>query len=82
MSQKQRVLDYMREFGSITSLEAFRDLGVTRLSAVVFDLKAEGHGITTKQEQGTNRWGDKTNYARYVLNAEPIQTELFPAAIR
>lgn len=55
MSQKQRVLDYMTEFGSITSLEAFRDLGVTRLSAVVFDLKAEGHDIDTKQEHGTNR---------------------------
>lgn len=33
-SQKQMVLDYIREFGSITPLDAFKDLGVTRLAAV------------------------------------------------
>lgn len=39
MTQGARVLDYMREYGSITSLEAFRDLGITRLSGVIFDLR-------------------------------------------
>lgn len=60
-----RVLDYLNEFGSITSLDAFRDLGVTRLSAVVFDLKKKGIPIETQFESSKNRWGDTTNYARY-----------------
>lgn len=60
-----RVLDYINEFGSITSLDAFKDLGVTRLSAVVFDLKKKGIPIETQFESSKNRWGDTTNYARY-----------------
>lgn len=60
-----RVMDYINEFGSITSLDAFRDLGVTRLSAVVFDLKKKGIPIETQFESAKNRWGDTTNYARY-----------------
>lgn len=30
-SQKQRVIDYIKEFGSISSYEAYKDLGVTQL---------------------------------------------------
>lgn len=41
-NQKQMVLDYIREFGSITPVDAFKDLGVTRLAAVVFALREMG----------------------------------------
>ena len=64
-SQKQMVLDYIREFGSITSLEAFRDLGITRLSAIVFKLREDGHDIDKAIETGKNRFGNRTRYARY-----------------
>lgn len=67
MNQKERVLDYMSKFGSITSLEAFRDLGITRLSAVIFDLRELGYRIETKDESALNRFGEKTNYARYFM---------------
>ena len=67
MSQKQRVLSYMEEHGSITSLEAFRELGVTRLSAVIFDLKEAGHIFDTVTESKPNRYGEKSRYARYIL---------------
>lgn len=65
VSQKKMVLDYIREFGSITPLDAFRDLGVTRLAAVIFDLKEDGHDIHTERERGKNRFGQPTRYARY-----------------
>lgn len=68
-TQKQRVLDYIEQFGSISSLEAFQDLGITRLSAVVFDLKEDGHEFDTKIERGKNRFGERTNYARYSLRS-------------
>ena len=64
-SQKNMVLDYITEFGSITSLDAFRDLGITRLSAIVFRLKDEGHDINKAIEIGKNRFGNRTRYARY-----------------
>lgn len=67
MTHKQRVLDYIEQFGSISSMEAFRDLGVTRLSAVIFDLKAIGYEFETETEQGVNRFGEKTRFTRYSL---------------
>lgn len=60
-----RVVEYLNQFGSITSRDAFVDLGITRLSAVVFDLKHKGYNIDTKFESSKNRWGDTTCYARY-----------------
>lgn len=65
VSQKKMVLDYIREFGSITPLDAFKDLGVTRLAAVIFELKKDGHNIHTEREHGKNRFGQATRYARY-----------------
>lgn len=65
VSQKQMVLDYIREFGSITPIDAFRDLGVTRLATKVFELKKEGHDIDKVIETGKNRFGNRTRYARY-----------------
>lgn len=31
ISQKQRIINYIRQFGSISSWEAYKDLGVTQL---------------------------------------------------
>ena len=60
VSQKQMVLDYIREFGSITPIDAFRDLGVTRLAAKIFELREDGHDIHTEREYGKNRFGNRT----------------------
>lgn len=32
MNQRQRIIDYIRQFGSITSKEAYNDLGITQLA--------------------------------------------------
>lgn len=69
-TQKQMVLDYIKEFGSITPLDGFRDLGITRLSAVVFDLREEGHEINAVIEKGKNRFGNQTRYARCSLGKD------------
>ena len=45
MSQKQLILDYLRRRGEITSLQAIRWWGCTRLAARVSDLRRAGHRI-------------------------------------
>ena len=65
VSQKKMVLDYISEFGSITPLDTFKDLGVTRLAAVIFELKEDGHDIHTERERGKNRYGQTVRYVRY-----------------
>lgn len=42
MTQKERILKYLNDFGSITPLEAMRDLGVMRLSARIMELNRNG----------------------------------------
>ena len=74
MTQRTRVLMYMREYGSITSLEAFRDLGITRLSGVIFDLRKD-HAIGSTTESSRNRYGEKTSYSRYYLVNEKRATQ-------
>ena len=66
MTQQARVMRYMQDYGSITSLEAFRDLGITRLSGVIFDLR-KSYVINSKTERSRNRYGEKTSYSRYYL---------------
>lgn len=65
MSQPQMVLDYMNENGSITSMEAFDKLGVTRLSQQILILRRRGFDIASIWETGQNRYGVTTRYVRY-----------------
>ena len=69
MTQRARVLQYMRECPdhSITSMEAFKKFGATRLSAIIFDLRAKGHDIQSIWEESTNRYGEPCTYVRYRL---------------
>ena len=66
-TQAEMVLDYIEEFGSITPLDAIRDIGVYRLSARVSDLRKKGYPIETKIVSVPNRFGGKSNVARYSL---------------
>jgi hypothetical protein len=68
MKQTERVLDYMRRFGSITTMQAFADLGVARLSARIADLKDEGFDIVSETLSTKNRYGEHVRYAKYRLN--------------
>lgn len=67
MKQAERVLKYMRDFGSITQLEAIRDISCMRLGARIFDLKREGYEIKKETETSKSRYGEDTSYARYRL---------------
>lgn len=55
LTQKEMVLGYIRDFGSITPVDAFRDLGIARLAAVVCKLRREGHDIHKEREHALNR---------------------------
>lgn len=67
MTQKDMVLDYMNQYGSISTLEAFRDLGITRLSARIFELKEHGIRIGSKWTTSKNRFGKKVAFMTYYI---------------
>lgn len=74
-SQKQRVIDYIKQFGSISSWEAYSDLGVTQLGARIDQLKKEGYEFKTEWESTKNRYGENTTYKRYSL-AEMVENNM------
>lgn len=67
LTQSMKILKYMMDFGSITPIEALKDLGVMRLGARIYDLEKQGFVILHERESGRNRYGEKTSYARYRL---------------
>lgn len=66
-TQEEKVLEYIRRYGKITTLDAFKDLGITRLSAKIFNLKRQGHNITGEFRTEKNRFGQYICYKIYRL---------------
>ena len=65
MTQCEKIVEYIREFGSITTMEAFTDLGITRLASRIHDLQSEGFNIDREIVKGKNRYGETIHYMRY-----------------
>ena len=62
-----RLLKYLKTHKTITSLQAIRDLGNTRISATIFNLRKDGYDISSTDIPVPNRWGTKTMVAQYEL---------------
>ena len=66
---RERVLQYIKDFGSITTYNAFIDLGCTRLSEYIRQLRLE-YKIDDEWISTTNRYGEKVKYKRYWLKEQ------------
>jgi len=69
MTQANRVLEYLEKGQSITPLDAWKELGITRLAARVHELKRDGYVIDKKLISVTNRYSEKCNVAEYTMEA-------------
>lgn len=63
------VLEYMKLNGGITSKQANDELGITRLSAVILQLKKMGYQIEDEIKTGIDRRGQNTWWKVYRLAA-------------
>lgn len=70
MTQSEQIVRHLRDYGSITSMEAMREYGIMRLASRISDLKRAGLPIRAEMVSGKNRYGEVTNYARYYLELE------------
>jgi hypothetical protein len=66
VSVKNRVLEYIKRFGSINTFQAFMDLGCTRLSEYIRQLRLE-YNIQDEWINGINRFGEKIKYKNYYM---------------
>ena len=65
MTQCERIIRHLNDYGSITSLEAMREYGIMRLASRISDLRRRGYTIKVESIEGVNRYNEKTRYARY-----------------
>lgn len=71
MNKTKAIMLHLQEFGSITSWEAIKEYGATRLSAIIYNLRYKyGMNIINERIDFTDRFGSKSSYVKYVLVEE------------
>lgn len=69
-SQRDYIIDYIHENGSITRRDAAAELGIFELSARIVELERRGYGFEKVNESATKH-GRTVKYTRYFLTREP-----------
>lgn len=64
-TQREAIMWHLKTYGKITSWEAIKEYGATRLSDIIFRLKNEGYNIKTNLIKKENRFGNITTIAKY-----------------
>ena len=70
-SQSDAVLWHLKTYGSITSYEAIKEYGATRLSAIIFNHRKEGYDIDSMPLTKKTRFGRNTTIAKYIYTVPP-----------
>ncbi len=70
MAQTDRILEHLKEKGTLMPFEAWLYLGIYRLASRINDLRKAGHKIKTKKVEVVNRWGELSYIAEYSLELE------------
>ena len=70
-TQSDAILWHLKEHGEITSWEAIKEYGATRLSGIIFVLRKNGYDIQSLPYPVKTRFGRNTTIAKYVYTAPP-----------
>lgn len=65
MTQREAILKYIKDFGSITPMEAFADLGITKLATRISEMRADGMDFKIETVRSKNKYGKSIYYAKY-----------------
>jgi len=66
-SQKDRVLQYLEQNGSITSVECFEKLQIVDLQRAIYLLKKENYSIKDEWIKKQNVYGKPVKFKKYSL---------------
>lgn len=67
MTQCERIMRHLQDYGSITQAEAVSEYGCYRLGARIWDLKAQGVPIRSERVTGKNRYDEPVSFSRYSI---------------
>ncbi len=65
MTQRDAILNYINEFGSITPMEAFADLGITKLATRISEMRKDGMKFKIETVKVKNRYNKTVAFAKY-----------------
>lgn len=72
-TQERMILEYIFENGSITTLQAIKDLGILQSPARIWGLKRRGVNIKTRRKEVEDRYGKTKHVVEYYIpEGEPV----------
>ena len=71
ITQRERVLQYMEQYGSITRLQAAMDLGCFELASRIGELEDMSYRFNKETVTSKNRYGDTVHYKKYSIFSRP-----------
>ena len=72
MTQCERILRHLEDYGSIDPMVAIKEYGCMRLASRIADLKGRGIEIIAERTKGKNRYGEQTSYCVYRLKNKEV----------
>ena len=66
-NQRNSIIEYINNFGSITSYEAYINLGIAQLATRIKELKEQGYAFKTVWIKKKNRYGKDIMFKKYML---------------
>ena len=70
MTQKQRILDYLKAGKVLTRLNSWVELGIIEAPARICELKQDGVPIDTNFVYVINRYGEKCRIAKWSISKD------------
>ena len=67
LTQCQKILRHIKDYGSINPHEAFSHYGIMRLASRITDLKHQGYDIKVEMRTGVNRYQEPVRFAVYTI---------------
>ena len=67
LTQHEMILDYLDDNGTITPMEAFYQLGITKLATRISEMRKNGIEFDIRTVESKNRYGNAVRCAQYAL---------------
>ena len=72
LTQCDRILRHLEDYGSIDPMTAIKEYGCMRLASRIADLKGRGCDIVAERTKGKNRYDEPTSYCVYRLRNKEV----------
>lgn len=66
-TQCERIRKYLKDFGTITQLQALSDLGIMRLASRISEMRKDGEAIGDRIVEVKNRYGETCRVKQYYI---------------